>query len=113
VFANEIGFGPGKRYPGGPTTVVNGKEFPCVFAASPSASMTDKILAMVMKRLDDFGLTYRDEVEGVYPMLIMDGHGSRLGLEFLRYVNNKDTKGMVMVGAPYATQKWQFHDDKR
>jgi hypothetical protein len=38
VFANEIGFGPGKRYPGGPTTVVNGKEIPCVFTASPSAS---------------------------------------------------------------------------
>ncbi len=57
VFANEIGFGPGKRYPGGPTTVVNGKEIPCVFSASPSASMTDKILAKVMKRLDDFGLT--------------------------------------------------------
>jgi hypothetical protein len=40
VFAEEDGFGPGKRFPGGPTIQVDGREVPCFFAASPKGSMT-------------------------------------------------------------------------
>jgi hypothetical protein len=54
------------------------------------------------------------------PAVILDGHGSRLSIEFLRYVNNLDRVGDVVEGAnhkwniylglPNATAYWQVGD---
>jgi hypothetical protein len=91
VFAKEEGFGLGKRYPGGSSISVNGKEVPILFAASENASMNESILADLFQRMDEFGITERDEAEEVRPCALVDGHVSRLGLEFLSYINGVDS----------------------
>jgi hypothetical protein len=53
VFAEEEGFGPGKRYPGCQSCTVGDKKVPCYFACSPNASMTSGILKDVFEFLDE------------------------------------------------------------
>ena len=48
-----------------------------------------------------------------YPVAICDGHISRMGLVFLKYVNTPETKWGVALVAPYTTNLTQFHDDSR
>ena len=40
----------------------------------------------------------------------MDGHQSRFDLNFLRYINDKDTEWAVCIGVPYGTALWQVAD---
>src|SRR5688572_8130563 len=47
---------------------------------------------------------------GVAPVLIVDGHESRINYEFLSYVNNLQHKWYVCLGVPYATSYWQVGD---
>lgn len=125
VFAEEEGFGPGKRYPGGPSITVNGKEVPCFYAASKKASMTSTILTAVFEEMDHRGITTR--TDHMTPMAIVDGHCSRLGLDFVGYINgvdledksistveqieNAEPRWLVSFGVPYGTSDWQIHDD--
>ena len=44
---------------------------------------------------------------------IMDGHGSRAGDDFLSYINDETHKWHLMLGVPYASDKWQMHYDTR
>ena len=106
----EFEFGPGKLFPGGPLCFVDGKEIPCYCACSPNGSMTDEILRGMISQLDKFGLTIRDLDRGIWPMMFIDGHISRMGLTFLQYVNDDETKWMAVLGCCYGTGKWQFHD---
>ena len=66
---------------------------------------------MIFKTLDDLGVTQRSE--GRWPAAVLDGHFTRLSAEFLEYVNNDDTKWEAGLGASYATDHWQLHDDER
>ena len=43
---------------------------------------------------------------------MLDGHGSRLELPFLKYINNKTTEWCVCLGVPYGTAYWQVGDSK-
>lgn len=43
-------------------------------------------------------------------MIILDGHESRLGLPFLRYIINEDHKWFVSLVVPFATSYWQVGD---
>jgi len=43
---------------------------------------------------------------------MLDGHGSRLELPFLKYINNKTTEWCVCLGVPYETAYWQVGDSK-
>jgi hypothetical protein len=47
---------------------------------------------------------------GPYPVLIVDGHESRLNIDFLTYINDPSHKWFVSLGVLYATNYWQVGD---
>ena len=98
----ENNSGPGKRFPGGPTCIFQGKELPCLIRWSKKGSITSEILTDIIATLDQYGVF--DRSDGAKPFLLIDGHGSRLGLEFLKYINN------LCFGVPYGTALWQVGD---
>lgn len=54
-----------------------------------------------------------DRSDGIHPFLLVDGHGSRFELPFLRYVNDAEGTGRkwnACVGVPYGTSYWQVGD---
>jgi len=87
--------------------VVNGKEVPCFYGASPNASITSEMLAELLKHIDSCVNFYRTTAT---PFLLLDGHQSRMMLLFLRYVNNEVTKWTAAIGVPYGTHVWQVAD---
>ena len=109
-------FGPGKRYPGLNLVHPDGEEVPTMFAASKKGSMTSPILRDMYAAMDRLGIAKRGVDENgirYVPASLIDGHVSRMGEDFLTYVCNEETKWVSMLGAPYGTGLWQFHDDKR
>ena len=46
-----------------------------------------------------------------FPACVTDGHISCMGEDYLTYVTKDSTWRMAMLGAPYSTDKWQYHDD--
>jgi len=46
-------------------------------------------------------------VHGMHPFLLLDGHGSRLELLFLNYINPPEQEWVVCLGVPYDTSYWQ------
>jgi hypothetical protein len=51
-----------------------------------------------------------DRSFGLNPFLLLDGYGSRFELEFLGYINTKETKWHCCIGLPYGTSYWQVGD---
>ena len=47
------------------------------------------------------------------PFVLFDGHGSRFGLPFLRYINNPGHEWVVCIGVPYGTALWQVGDSEQ
>jgi hypothetical protein len=92
---------------GGPTCLFQGKFIPCFYGTSPKASITTALLTEMLKYLDKLQVYDRKVCE---PFLLLDGHGSRMMLPFLDYVNNPNHKWRVCFGAPYATHLWQVGD---
>jgi len=45
-----------------------------------------------------------------HPVVIIDGHESRLHPSFLDYINHPDHRWHVVLGVPYATSYWQVGD---
>ena len=99
IFAEQIGevgdedffeknSGKGKLYPGGPTCTFQGKIVPTLTRFSPKGSITTEILVDIVGTLDHIGVF--DRSEGKIPFLLLDGHGSRIQLPFLEYINNPD-----------------------
>ena len=78
--------------------------------------MDGNVLLQAFKMMDDLGITKRgvdEDVKAYYPYILLDGHISRIGEEFLRYVNDPPTRWGTGLGAPYGTSVYQFHDDER
>ncbi len=66
--------------------------------------------------MDEAGITQRgvDENGNTYhAAAVIDSHISRMGKDFLRYVNDEETNWEVNLGAPYGTEYWQLHDNKK
>ena len=103
--------GPGKRFPGGPSCNVNGKNVPCMVCWSEKGSMTGEILTDVFITLDNLKVFNRKE--GVPPFALLDGHESRIHLSFLQYINHDDHPWAVCIGVPYGTALWQVGDSKQ
>jgi hypothetical protein len=64
-----------------------------------------------LRAIDKIGVF--DRSDGIHPFLILDRHGSRFELPFLRYVNDKEGIGIewiACVGVPYGTSYWQVGD---
>jgi hypothetical protein len=105
----ELNFGEGKYYPGGPKCKYKGKIVDCLTFASESGGITGEILVKVLQHFDGIDLFHREK-DGPIPMLIVDGHQSRLDPLFVEYINNKEHKWKVCLGVPYATTLWQVGD---
>ena len=75
--------GPGKVFPGGPTYKFNGKTIPSFVTKSESGGITSEILVQILEHLDKMGVTDRNPGDP-RPCLLLDGHGSRLSIPFLR-----------------------------
>ena len=109
IFSKEEGVGEGKIHPGGPTVEFKGVKVPVYCNCTESGSINSEILADAFKTMDDLKLFTRD-ANGKAPIAMLDGHCSRLGLPFLDYVCDKETKWYVLLGVPNQTQVWQLGD---
>ena len=102
--------GPGKYFPGPPTCRFRGKDIPALVRWNESGSITSEILVEALTTLDMMHVVPRDD--GIKPFLLLDGHGSRLELPFLRYINTPEDHWVVCLGVPYGTALWQVGDSK-
>ena len=105
----EMNIGESKYYPEGPKCKYRGKEVRCLTFASDSGGITGAILVKVLEYFDEIDLFPRYP-GGPIPMLIVDGHQSRLDPKFVAYINNKAHEWRVCLGVPYATVLWQVGD---
>ncbi len=105
----ELNFGKGKYYPGGPTCKYNGKVVDCLAYTSKSSGITGEILVKILTYFNSIDLFPRVPGRPI-PMLIVDGHQSRLAPVFVEYINNKNNTWKVCLSVPYATTLWQVGD---
>ena len=102
--------GKGKHFPGGPECVYRGKTVPALVRWHESASITSEILVDMLQTLDEMELVPRNN--GVNPLILLDGHRSRLEMPFLKYVNTPEDHWVAVIGVPYGTALWQVGDSK-
>ena len=76
---------------------------------SPKGSITAQILVKIFERLDALNLFERGPNKPE-PCVIVDGHESRLSVDFVRYINNPAHKWNFALGIPYLTHLWQPGD---
>ena len=88
--------GVDKRYPQGPTCRIKGIDVPTFCCCSENGSITADLLVDMLSVMDKKNLF--DRSDGVAPFLLLDGHGSRFDLKFLRYVNNAATTWNACIG---------------
>ena len=101
--------GEGRAMPQGPECIFRGKNVPCFCCNSENGSITGTLLKEMLEALDRLNIFDRSEA-GLNPFILLDGHGSRFELDFLKYVNKKETKWEVCIGLPYGTSYWQVGD---
>jgi len=102
--------GPGKHFPGGPVCTFRNKKVPALIRWTESASITSQVLVEALQVMDELELFPRTDT--VKPFLLLDGHGSRLEMPFLHYINNPKDHWVVCFGVPYGTALWQVGDSK-
>ena len=102
--------GPGKHFPGGPVCTFRNKKVPALIRWTESASITSQVLVEELQLIDKLELFPRTDT--VKPFLLLDGHGSRLEMPFLSYINNPKDHWVVCFGVPYGTALWQVGDSK-
>ena len=66
--------------------------------------MTTDMLKRIVETLDV--LESFDRSTRINPVFILDSHGSRLGLSFLKYINNSAHIIFVAIGILYRTSLW-------
>ena len=83
----------------------NGRKIPSFVTRSESGGITPEILVEILQHLDTHGVT--NQIEGdPPPCLIVDGHGSRLSVPFLHYINNLDENEEKVPGANH---RWKVY----
>ena len=97
-----------KRHPQGPFCHINGKTVPTFCCCTENGSITSELLVEMLRVIDRFKVF--DRSDGIAPFLLLDGHGSRFELPFLKYINAADTKWNACIGLPYGTAYWQVGD---
>ena len=105
----ELNVGEGTYYPGGPKCRYNGKIVDCLTYVSESGGITGDILVEILKYFDDIDLFPCIDGDPI-PVLILDGHQSRLDPKFVEYINDEVHQWKVCLGVPYATTLWQVGD---
>ena len=96
--------GPEKYFPGGLTCHFRGKDEPCFMRWHESGSITS-ILVDMLKALDVLDLFPRKDPL-TKPFILLDGHSSRLLLNFLKYINDPKDHRDACIGVPYGTALW-------
>ena len=105
----EENCGPGRYFPGAPVCHFRGIDIQAISYTSASGSMTPQILVNVLKYLDQLKVFPRKE-GGPKPVIILDGHATRLSYDFLKYINDKNHYWFANLGTPYLTHLWQVAD---
>jgi len=69
---------------GGPCCIYNGNDIPFFYGTAQKASITSALLTEMLKFIDECGV-----FDGSIPkpFLLLDGHGSRMMLPFLKYIH--------------------------
>jgi hypothetical protein len=96
-----------KVWPLGPICTYKGVEIPSYVTCCKSACMSSEILTDILRHVDSYVHFDRSECS---PFLLIDGHQSRFGLDFLRYIREPEHQWTVCLGVPYATHLWQVGD---
>ena len=102
--------GKGKLFPGGPTCVFRGVEVPCFCRYSSNGSINTTILKEILETLDVKNIYTNERAKGKTPFILLDGHGSRFGHDFLSYMTDKKHPWTICIGVPYGTASWQVGD---
>ena len=103
--------GDGKLLPGAPTCRVNGTSVPPRLYTTKHGGVTGEIILDSLKAFDELNIF--DRSTGKIPVLLVDGHLSRLHLELLEYIEQPDTRWIIVFGVPYGTNFWQQADAKQ
>jgi hypothetical protein len=109
IAIDERNFGKGKFFPDGPTCTYLGKDIPCATFVTEGGGISADILVDVLTILDTLDVFPRVP-GGPIPVLIIDGHESRLDPKFVAYINDPRHMWKVCLGVPYATNYWQVGD---
>jgi hypothetical protein len=109
VIVDDVNFGDGKYWPGGPTCIFRGKELKYLPLASPSGGITGELLIEVLKWIGDNNVFDRAEGDPT-PFLVVDGHDSRWLPDFVDYITEPGTEWKLNFGIPHATSYWQVGD---
>ena len=99
--------GMGKKFPGGPICHFRGKDVKYLVFSSEGGGINSVRLNQCfdyMDKLQIFDCTIAKSV------VVCDGHESRLGLEFMKYIVAEDTRWYVGLGGPNGTSKWKLGD---
>ena len=107
----EKNSGPDKYFPGGPMCHFRGKDVPAMIRWHESGSITSDLLTDALKTMDHYELFPRNDPT-IKPFMLLDGHGSRLELPFIQYINTPADHWVVCLGVPYGTALWQVGDSK-
>ena len=102
-------YGRGRYFPVGPKCTFRGHEIPCYITTSPKGSITSEILKDFLRYIDEIGVFPRNE-DSPTPFLLLDGHGSRIEMPCLSYINDTTHKWVVCIGVPNGTSIWQVGD---
>jgi hypothetical protein len=79
---------------------------------SENGGISSEILAQCFKWTDNLGLFPRSP-DLPNPFVVLDGHGSRLQLPFLKYISEESHQWHAILGLPNGTSKWQVGDSKQ
>lgn len=88
---------------------MDGNVIGSLITCSPKGGITSDILVEILKCIDSMGI-WENRGNCLHPFLLLDGHGSRLELPFLEYINNDDHLWKCFIGLPNATHMWQVGD---
>jgi hypothetical protein len=84
-------YSPGKRYPGAPACTFRGTVVSPFVCCSPKGGITSELLKSMLERMDSLNL-FPPAEGGPLPFLLLDGHGSRFQLPFMRYIGDTETQ---------------------
>ena len=103
----------GKILPGFPVCNFRGKLILGLMCMSPKGSISSEIINEALKYLDQLNV-FEWRQYGPTPFGLLDGHGSRLQLPLLEYINSttpdEQRKWIFTLGTPNAIDVWQVGD---
>jgi len=95
-FHLELNFGEGKYYPGGPKCKYNGKVVDCLTYTSKCGGIAGEILVEILTYFNSIDL-FPHVPGGPIPVLIVDGHQSRLTLCLWNTLTTRTTHGRFVL----------------